>query len=421
MDIEQSRAKPYLVYLVSVHPCLSQSFILREVLGLRRLGLEVDVISVSPPDRPPAEMSDEERDEVGRTWYVKTAHWSIWLRAHAAVLLHAPGRYLAALIRAIQLGGFNPGELLRHLFYFLEAGVVYWRLRQTGATHVHAQFVSAAGVLVPCFGPVTLSISVHGPDEFFDATRFRLREKVRAASFVRVISTFTRSQLMRITGQWDPAKYAVVRLGVDPDRFRPVAFRSSPSPFTILCVGRLIAGKGQRDLIQAVHIMRGKGLPVALRLVGAGPDHDALADLIARLGLGDAVTLEGGVNQDRIRAYYESADLFALPSYAEGLPVVLMEAMAMGIACVSTHINGIPELIEDGVSGVLIAPSDITGLANALERLILDSALRQQLAETGRLRVLKQYDLNANLVELAELFRRHLTDDQCARRPGQPG
>ena len=404
MHIAHSRAKPHLAYLVSIHPCLSQSFILREVSGLRRLGLEVDVISISPPDRPLEELSDAERAEVKRTWYVKTAHWSTWLRAHVSAFLHAPGRYLGALIRAVQLGGFNPGELLRHLFYFLEAGVVYSRLRQTGVTHVHAHFVSAVGVLVGCFGPVTLSISVHGPDEFFDATRFRLKEKIRAASFVRVISTFTRSQLMRITGQWDPAKYAVVRLGVDPDLFRPVPFRPAPDPLTILCVGRLIAGKGQRDLIEAVHIVRGRGLSVVLRLVGAGPDRDVLAGLIARLGIGDAVTLEGGVNQDRIRNYYENADLFALPSYAEGLPVVLMEAMAMGIACVSTHVNGIPELIEDGVSGVLVAPSDVTGLADALERLVRDNTLRQRLAENGRMRVLQHYDLNTNLVELAELF-----------------
>jgi len=408
MDTAQPHSERRLSYLVSFHPYLSQSFILREVRGLRRLGLNVDVISIGPPDRPIEELSAEERDEVFLTYYVKATPGSTWLYAHLALLFSAPGRYLRTLVRAIKLGGLHPVELLRHLFYFLEAGIVYWRLRQTGATHVHAHFVSAVGVLVSCFGPVTLSITIHGPDEFFDATRYRLAEKVRAAAFVRVISIFTRSQVMRTTGSWDQSKYAVVRLGVDPDSFRPAGFRLAPEPFTILCVGRLNAGKGQRDLVAAVDGLRRKGLPVVLRLVGAGPDRAALEELIFRLGLGNVVTLEGGVNQDHIRAHYERADLFALPSYAEGLPVVLMEAMSMGIACVSTRIAGIPELIEDGVNGLLVTPSDVVGLEDALERLIRDPALRQRLAEAGRPRVMQAYDLNTNLIALAELFRHRL-------------
>jgi colanic acid/amylovoran biosynthesis glycosyltransferase len=398
----------HLTYLVSVHPYLSQSFILREVLGLRRLGIDVDVISISAPNRPLAEMSAEERTEVARTWYVKGAGPAVWLRAHLSLLLRHPWRYLRAFGAALRLGGPHPLELLLHLFYFLEAGVIYWRLQRTGHTHIHAHFVSSAGVLVPRFGPVDLSITVHGPDEFFDASRFRLTEKVRAARFVRVISSFTRSQLMRITGEWDASKYVVARLGVDPELFQPAAFRPAPDPFTILCVGRLITGKGQRDLVAAIHALRAKGLPVVLRLVGAGPDRAALEGLIARLNLGAAVTLEGGVNQDRIRAYYESADLFALPSYAEGLPVVLMEAMAMGIACVSTRINGIPELIEDGVSGLLVAPSDVAALEAALDRLIGDTAMRQRLAVAGRAKVLRDYNLGANVAALADLFRNRL-------------
>jgi glycosyltransferase involved in cell wall biosynthesis len=400
--------QPRLAYLVSIHPYLSQSFILREVLGLRRLGLDVDVISISAPDRPPNEMSAEERAEVARTWYVKSAGLAVWLRAHLALLFTHPLRYLRAFGAALRLGGWQPVELLYHLFYFLEAGVVYWRLRRTGHTHVHAHFVSAVGVLVPRFGPVELSITVHGPDEFFDAARFRLSEKVRAARFVRAISQFTVSQLMRITNEWDASKYAVVRLGVDPNIFRPAGFRAEPRPFTVLCVGRLIAGKGQRDLVAAVGALRAKGVDIVLRLVGAGPDRQALEALIEKLGLTGVVTLEGGVNQDRIRAYYESADVFALPSYAEGLPVVLMEAMAAGIACVSTRVNGIPELIEDGASGLLVTPSDVTALEAAIERLVRDDGLRQRLAAAGRDKILLDYDLGINVTRLASLFRDRL-------------
>ena len=141
-----------------------------------------------------------------------------------------------------------------------------------------------------------------------------------------------------------------------------------------------------------------------LRLAGSGPEEASLRKRAARLEFPECVVFEGAVNQDRIRSLYAAADLFSLPSFAEGIPLVLMEAMAMGIPCVTTHIAGIPELIRDGIDGLLVAPSDLNGLVEALARLMDDEALRKRLARSGRARILERYDLGRNAEQLAAIF-----------------
>jgi glycosyltransferase involved in cell wall biosynthesis len=169
-----------------------------------------------------------------------------------------------------------------------------------------------------------------------------------------------------------------------------------------------VAAKGQRVLVDAVDRLVRDGRRVRLRLVGDGPDRAALELLVAQRGLADAVVFEGGVPQDRIRALYARADAFALASFAEGIPVVLMEAMAMQIPCVTTCITGIPELIRDGIDGLLVTPSDAAALAAALARLIDDPALAHRLGEAGRRRVCDRYHLPRNLDHLAAVLRRRL-------------
>jgi len=147
---------------------------------------------------------------------------------------------------------------------------------------------------------------------------------------------------------------------------------------------------------------------ICLRFVGDGPDRSSLEADVAARGLGAAVVFEGAVNQDRIRALYAQADAFALASFAEGIPVVLMEAMAMEIPCVTTWITGIPELIRNGVDGLLVPPSDDAALAQALAVLMDDAAVRRRLGAAGRTRVLEAYNLSRNTERLAAIFRRRL-------------
>lgn len=209
--------------------------------------------------------------------------------------------------------------------------------------------------------------------------------------------------------QW--AKLVVCRLGVDPQIFQAVEAKGRSAPFRILCVGRLTPAKGQHLLIDAVARLGAEGRDVHLHLVGAGVDRESLERQVARASAGRWVTFEGAVNQDRIRAFYGVADCFCIPSFAEGIPIVLMEAMAMEIPCVTTHITGIPELIRDRVDGLLVAPSDLDELVDALSSLIDDPGLGTRLGASGRQRVIERFDLAANVELLAQTFRTRVAAD----------
>jgi glycosyltransferase involved in cell wall biosynthesis len=193
-------------------------------------------------------------------------------------------------------------------------------------------------------------------------------------------------------------------LGVDPQLFSPRPARLAPETFEILCVGRLTPAKGQHLLIDAVNMLARQGCRVRLRLVGSGPDEASLRKHATHSEFPECIVFESAVNQDRIRTLYAAADLFCLPSFAEGLPVVLMEAMAMEIPCVTTCITGIPELIRDGVDGLLVAPSDLEALVEALAKLMDDAPLRERIGKSGRMCVLERYDLRRNVEKLAGIF-----------------
>jgi glycosyltransferase involved in cell wall biosynthesis len=193
---------------------------------------------------------------------------------------------------------------------------------------------------------------------------------------------------------------------VDLSIFAARKSRPQPAIFEVVCVGRLVPAKGQHVLMDAVGSLVRSGHKLRLRLVGDGPDRPSLERAAALLD--GVVTFEGSVNQDKVLQIYRDADIFALASFAEGIPVVLMEAMAMEVPCISTYVAGIPELIRSEVDGILVMPSDDRALAAAIERLILDPDLRARLAAAGRQRVMQKYDLNCNVARLAQLFSSQL-------------
>jgi glycosyltransferase involved in cell wall biosynthesis len=202
--------------------------------------------------------------------------------------------------------------------------------------------------------------------------------------------------------EWD--KLEIAPLGVDPKLFAARPFRQSPPTFEILCVGRLVPAKGQYVLLSAIKHLVKSSPNLRLRLVGDGPDRAGLERAIATAKLSGHVILEGSVNQDRIRDFYRQADIFVLASFAEGIPVSLMEAMAMEIPCVSTYVAGIPELIRSNIDGMLVPPSDDRELASAIKRLMDDPDLRHRLGVAGRRRVMEKYNLDDNVTHLARIF-----------------
>ena len=397
-----------IAYLVSQYPAVNHTFILREIRGLRSQGFEIDIVSVRPPDRPPSAMTAEERNELEYTRAIKDISIPGALGAQMIEFLRRPAGYLGGLFLALRMGRGSLPATFAHLLYFAEAVIAGRWMMASGYQHFHTHFSSTVALLAARIFPLTFSITIHGPEEFNDVAGFHLSEKVAAARLVVAISSYARSQILRCCppSQWD--KVVTCRLGVDGAVFEP---RPEPAGGTpeILCVGRLAPVKAQHVLIEALSLLRGRGVDACLRLVGDGPDRPSLEAASREMGLTDKVVFDGWRNQDEVRARYRQATLFAMASFAEGIPVVLMEAMAMEIPCVATRIMGIPELIEDGVSGLLAPPADAVPLADALERLLRDAALRARLGPEGRRRVLGHFDLPANCGLLGALFRERLT------------
>jgi colanic acid/amylovoran biosynthesis glycosyltransferase len=395
-----------LGYIASHYPAISHTFVAREIRALRRQGVHVHTFSIrrSPPEEL---LTQADRQEAAETFSVLPARPVDLVRAHAEALRRRPVRYVATLGHALRRAVPGLRGLLWGVFYFIEAIPVWQRCEQLGVRHLHAQFADSAtdvALLVRRFGGSgwSWSLAVHGPVEFYDVTQNRLAEKVADADAVLAISDFGRSQLMTVAPEkrWD--RIHVVRCGIEPKTVAPPECRDGRG--RILCVGRLVHLKGQSLLIEGVATLRRRGVDAHLTLVGDGPKRPELEEQAARLGVSGAVTFAGAVGQDSVGAYYASADVFALPSMAEGLPVVFMEALAYELPAVATRIMGIPEIVEDEKSGILITPGRLDELVDALERLLTDSELRARLGKEGRRRVLAEFDVDRSAERLRELF-----------------
>jgi glycosyltransferase involved in cell wall biosynthesis len=246
---------------------------------------------------------------------------------------------------------------------------------------------------------------MHGSTEFFDVREHRLPQKVELAGFVVCVSDHGRSQLMTHVGtdHWD--KLRVVHCGIDVSAFEPPERGAADGPGEILTVGRLVPVKGQSLLIEALPELARRAVDARLTIVGDGPQLAELRELARRLGVAERVSFAGAVGQDEIRAHYERADVFALPSFAEGLPVVLIEAMATGLPVVASRITGVPELVEEGVSGELVIPGRGDELADALERVLSAPAERRaEMGRTGRERVVAEFDVERTARQLLDVF-----------------
>lgn len=394
-----------MAYLVSMYPAISHTFILREVQRLRDLGHTIFTASINRPDRAVGAMEAYEEKELRDTFFVKSQGGVGALGALRYWLLRSPVAVLRMTTLALKLG--KDGSLLFGLAYALEALLVARWMQQHGVQRLHVHFGSVGatiGVLVKQLNQAHLSYTIHGPDEFDDVSGQHLSLKMQEADAVVCISQFARGQLMRISHPNHWSKLRVCRLGVDPAQFTYIERSAVASTTRLLCVGRLAPAKCQVLLVQACARLRDQGLNFSLTLVGDGPDRPHVEAAIEQFGLQKVVKLTGSLNQQAVRAQFQQADIFVLPSLAEGIPVVLMEAMSSGVPCVSTPVNGIPELIQHERTGLLATPGDLDSLCTQLQRLIQDPALRQKLARAGHAKVLSDFDLNRNVSKLSQIF-----------------
>jgi glycosyltransferase involved in cell wall biosynthesis len=402
-----------IAYLVSQYPAYSHTFILREVKQLREFGVSIAVASINLPDRPFEKLTDVELDEAEHTFYIKSQGILKAAIALGKTLALHPIGLLRGLKHAIKLGAWDIKRLLFHFFYLAEALLLGHWMRSQNIRHLHVHFATPAasvGMLVKTVFGYSFSFTVHGPDEFYDAPGYNLPEKILAADFIFCISHYARSQVMKLSPVQAWSKFDVCRLGVDPQRFIPAPKTKETGICNLLCVGRLAPAKGQAILLESIAHLQNQGVSVSLTFVGKGPDERSLKQYAEQLGISELVNFTGAVDQDHILDYYKAADIFVLPSFAEGLPVVLMEAMAMEIPCITTAITGIPELISNGKDGLLVPASDVEGLTQAIKELASDPILRQQLGKAGRAKILSDYDLYKNVRHLFERLDRRINE-----------
>jgi glycosyltransferase involved in cell wall biosynthesis len=402
---------PRVAYVVGYYPAVTHTFITREIDRLRAAGMQVDVFSLhrAPPHTL---LTDADRRNAAETSVILPPPALELLAAHLRALLSRPGHYLRTLRHALRVGESGVRHRLWQLFYFGEGVLLWRRLCRRGIRHVHAHFAhsgSAVGMLAAELGAperMTFSFTMHGQSEFDEVVRYALADKVRCAQFVACIGHHCRAQMMRFVGPEQWPKLSIIRCGVDVDDFAlaGAAQRRPGDPLRILCVGRLVPDKGQSMLIEACRQLLAEGIDVRLRLVGDGSDRTRLEQLAARHGLLERITFSGSVGQDAIRELYAEADVFCLPSFAEGIPVVLMEAMARGCPVVATRVMGVAELVDDGHSGLLVAPADPDALAAALQRIALEPELGAALVTAARARVEAEFSLVESTARLRQLF-----------------
>jgi colanic acid/amylovoran biosynthesis glycosyltransferase len=366
-----------VAYVVNSYPG-SFTFVSDEIDQLRLLGITVVPLSLNTVQS--AELLDaRDRDELGRTIFIKATKPLKIAQAVATQVVRNPRNVIQALRAAVSYEPWNLKRLVWRLMYLVEAFVVADQARRNDVEHLHAHFGGApsfvawfASILL---GDVPWSFTVHGPHDFFDEGPNQLQAKVRTAAFTVAISDYCRSQLLRIASSPDAAsRIKIVRCGIDLSRFafRPKSGDAShgPSPFRIVMVARLAAEKGQFVLLDALAELRQQGYDVVVDLVGSGPARSELERQVLDRHIGEYVTFHGSQPPATVASLLEAADVFCLPSFAEGLPVSIMEAMAIGIPVIATAINGTPELVEHGRTGQLVIAGRSHDVAEAVQELI---------------------------------------------------
>lgn len=395
-----------IAYLVNQYPQSSHSFIRREIAALEGMGLTVHRFTLR---HTAAKLVDEgDARERQRTRAVLAEGGLKLVGALLKTFIAHPVASARALRLGWRIGRRSQVGVFRHLIYLAEACVLRGWLKAAGVDHLHAHFgtnSTTVAMLCHALGGPGYSFTVHGPEEFDDPKGLSLGEKARRARFVVAVSSFGRSQLYRWCEPGDWAKIQIVHCGVD-DLFLAAAAASPSAAARLVCVGRLAEQKGQLLLVRAAAMLAREGVAFELVLVGDGEMRPQIEAVIAEHGLGDRVRIAGWMSNEAVRQEMLAARALVLPSFAEGLPVVIMESLALGRPVISTYIAGIPELVEPGVTGWLTPAGDVDALAAAMRAAL--AAEPQELARMGRAgaeRVAQQHSAKTEAAKLAEHFR----------------
>lgn len=395
-----------IAYLINQYPKISHTFIRREILAVERHGCEVVRIALRGWD---GERLEDQVDEIERkhTRYVLREGPAALLLALLRMLLMRPLRFMKALALAWRMGRHADRPLPAHLVYLAEACRIEPWLERAGVEHFHVHFgtnSAEVAMLVHVLGGPPWSFTIHGPEEFDLARLIGLAEKVRRCSFVVAISSYGRSQLYRLVKHQDWSKVQMVRCGLETSYFAATDRPASALP-RLVCVGRLCEQKGQLLLVEAAHRLAAAGVSFELVLVGNGEMRADIEALIKRYELQAAIRVTGHVTSEQLREEMLAARALVLPSFAEGLPMTIMEAMALSRPVISTYVAGIPELVRPGEHGWLVPAGDVAALVDAM-RACLDTPVDTlaRMGEAANKRVREYHSVDTQATQLAKLF-----------------
>ncbi|MEZ5893076.1 MAG: glycosyltransferase [Parvularculaceae bacterium] len=391
-----------IAYFLNSYPMTSTTFIRREIEALERRGVTVKRYAVRHWGVDLVDPDDI--TEQKRTDYLLTGNAGGLVVAFAKECVKNPGGVLKAIGPWISLIGKARGGFVRHVAYLMQAALLRQRAGADGVTHLHVHFATnaaAVAMLSKLMGGPSYSFMVHGPDELTDAPLLSFPAKIAHASFVAAISHFCKSQIIRFSSIRAGEKIRIVHCGLGLRDFE-----ASPPPDnqTFVCVGRLCPQKGQAQLPAVAASLKAEFPGLKILLVGDGESRKEIEAEIARHGVADQVIIKGWMENRAVREEMRNARAFLLPTFAEGLPVVIMEALALGRPVISTYIAGIPELLDEGC-GWIVPAGDIDALTQAMRAAL--KASPDQLAalgREGRARVEREHDIDKEAAKLAALF-----------------
>jgi colanic acid/amylovoran biosynthesis glycosyltransferase len=371
-----------IAYLTNQYPHVRHTFIRREIVALEAHGVEIIRFSIRDCGSEVVDPAD--KVEHGKTRSILSAGKAAIVGALLSHALTRPAKFLRAFRRAVRLGRRSDRGVLRHVAYFAEACVLRRWLAAAGATHLHVHFATnPAAVALMCrdLGGPPYSITVHGPEEWDRPEALSLKEKYENSAFVVAVTDFGRCQVFRWTDRLFWPRVYVVRCGVDE-----AYLNAEPNPVAdtnkLVSVAGLVEQKGHLLLLQALAQVRDAGVDFQIVFVGDGPLRAVLEAEVVRLGLEGRVVFAGWQSNAQVREHLRTSRALVMPSFAENLPVAMMEALAMGRPVLGTYIAGVPELVESGVNGLLVPAGNVAATAAAIIRLLRMPI--EQLSQMGR-------------------------------------
>ncbi len=401
-----------ILYIIGTYPGLTTTFIDREIRMLRQWGLTLQVLAIRHPAGTSVFSEEQQRLQEGVIYILPVIGWKLLL-SHLYFALLRPRVYFGTLLYLLTRPHPDSAARFKTLLHFGEGVYAAYLLQDQALDHIHGHFVDRAAVIALIVSRLLdkpYSLTAHANDIYVNPVL--LREKISEAEFVTTCTGYNHAYLLEMMGEQLEDKLHLVYHGIDVNNYTPPSVKPQRARPLLLSIGRLVEKKGFPHLLNACRRLKGLGYDFECQIVGEGPLHQELQELIVQLGLEDRVTLCGAIPHEMVIEKYKQAILFVLPCVMaedgdrDGIPNVLIESMAMKLPVVSTYLSGIPELVEDNVNGLLVSPGDEEALTQALADLIDNAAWRTELGEAGRQTVLQGFDVERNVRRMFELFVR---------------